>query len=173
MPAVPAPTDDYGPAYETLKAYLITTSNHDRSTKLFLAPVLLNRWSAGRGVDPERVQLAQKQFEFYAEELKVANPFSSENDTLAVDRARRYLRQFGGIDRVYQFMLSEAGKSNPAVDYHQTFPTAGQAVVDRTIVSGAFTKGGWAFIQNPFKDPSRFFRRGQRGLCRVGAAGIH
>lgn len=172
MPAVPAPTDEYGPAYETLKAYLITTSNHDRSTKLFLAPVLLNRWSAGRGVDTERIQLAQKQFEFYAEELKLANPFPSENDTLAVERARRYLRQFGGIDRVYQFMLSEAGKSNPAVDYHQTFPTAGQAVVDRTIVPGGFTKGGFAFMQNAFKDPSRFFSGEQWVLGEQGAAGI-
>jgi type VI secretion system protein ImpL len=172
MPAMPAPADEYGPAYETLKAYLITTSNHDRSTKLFLAPVLLNRWSAGRGVDAERVQLAQKQFEFYAEELKVKNPFSSENDTLAVERARRYLRQFGGIDRVYQFMLSEAGKSNPAVDYHQTFPTAAQAVVDRTIVPGGFTKGGWAFMQNAFKDPSRFFSGEQWVLGEQGAAGV-
>ena len=113
LPATPAPGYEYNPVYDTLKAYLITTSNHDRSTRLFLGPVLQNRWSSGRGVDPERVQLAQKQFDFYAEELKVANPFSSENDSLAIERARRYLKQFGGIDRVYQFMLAEAGKSSP------------------------------------------------------------
>jgi type VI secretion system protein ImpL len=172
LPGTPSPADEYGPTYDTLKAYLITTSNHDRSTKLFLAPVLLNRWSAGRGVDPERLQLAQKQFEFYAEELKVANPFSSENDTLAVERARRYLRQFGGIDRVYQFMLTEAAKSNPPVSYHQLFPNAAQAVVDRTVVPGAFTKAGWAFMQNAFKDPSRFFSGEQWVLGEQGAAGL-
>ena len=29
---------EYGPTYDTLKAYLITTSNHDKSTRDFLAP---------------------------------------------------------------------------------------------------------------------------------------
>ncbi len=172
LPVTPSPTDDYNSTYATLKAYLITTSNHDRSTRLFLAPVLLNRWSAGRGVDAERAQVAQKQFEFYADELKLANPFSSENDTLAVERGRRYLRQFGGLDRVYQFMLAEAEKGNPAVNYHQVFPAAAQAVVDRTIVHGAFTKGGFAFMQNAFRDPSRFFSGEQWVLGEQGAAGL-
>ena len=34
LPAAPGPNDQYGPAYDTLKAYLITTSNHDKSTEL-------------------------------------------------------------------------------------------------------------------------------------------
>ncbi|HKX00304.1 MAG TPA: ImcF-related family protein [Bryobacteraceae bacterium] len=172
LPLVPSPSDEYGATYETLKAYLITTSNHDKSTRMFLGPVLANRWSAGRNVDAERLQLAQKQFDFYAEELKAANPFSSENDTLAVDRARRYLRQFGGIDRVYQFMLAEAAKSNPAVNFHQAFPNAAQAVIDRTVVTGAFTKGGWTFMQNAFRDPSRFFSGEQWVLGDQGSAGL-
>ena len=37
LPARPAATDNYGFTYDTLKAYLITTSNHDKSTKTFLA----------------------------------------------------------------------------------------------------------------------------------------
>ncbi|MBZ5595569.1 MAG: hypothetical protein LAP39_25295 [Acidobacteriia bacterium] len=172
LPVTPAPGYEYNPTYDTLKAYLITTSHHDRSTRLFLSPVLLNQWSAGRGVDPERIQLAQKQFDFYAEELKVANPFSSENDSLAVERARRYLKQFGGVDRVYQFMLAEAAKSNAPLNYHQVFPNAAQAVVDRTIVPGAFSKGGWAFMQSAFKDPSRFFSGEAWVLGEQGAAGL-
>jgi type VI secretion system protein ImpL len=172
LPAVPSPADEYGPTYDTLKAYLITTSHHDRSTRLFLAPVLLNRWSAGRSVDPERLQLAQKQFEFYAGELKIENPYSSENDAAAVELARRYLKQFGGTDRVYQFMLAEAGKGNPPINYHQVFPNAAQAVVDRNIVPGAFTKGGWAFMQNAFKDPSKFFSGEQWVLGDQSAPGL-
>src|SRR5579864_3823532 len=172
LPVTATPTEEYGPTYDTLKAYLMTTSHHDKSTRLFLGPVLLNRWSAGRGVDPDRLPLAQKQFDFYAEELKVANPFSSENDTLAVERARRYLKQFGGIDRVYQFMLAEAAKSNPPVNFHLAFPNAAQAVVDRTVVPGAFTKGGWAFMQGAFRDPSRFFSGEQWVLGDQGATGL-
>jgi type VI secretion system protein ImpL len=172
LPVTPAPGYEYNPVYDTLKAYLITTSNHERSTKPFLSPVLLNHWSSGRGVDPERMQLAQKQFDFYAEELKLANPFPTENDSLAIERARRYLKQFGGIDRVYQFMLAEAAKSNPALNYHQTFPNAAQAVVDRTLVPGAFSKGGWAFMQSAFKDPSRFFSGESWVLGEQGAIGL-
>ena len=172
LPANPAPGDEYGPAYDTLKAYLITTSNHDKSTKLFLAPVLMNRWLAGRNLDPERTQLAQKQFDFYSEELKAANPFSSENDGLAVERARRYLKQFGGIDRVYQSMLAEAAKTNPSINFHRVFPAAAEAVVDRTEVAGAFSKGGWTFMQSALKDPSRFFNGEQWVLGDQGATSL-
>jgi type VI secretion system protein ImpL len=147
----------YAPTYQALKAYLITTSNHDKSTLLFLSPVLRDRWSAGRNIDPDRLQLAQKQFDYYAQELKAANPFSTENDTLAVERARAYLKRFTGGDSVYQYMLAEAEKASRPVNFHQTFPAAGQAVIDRTIVPGAFTKGGWVFMQNAFRNPSQYF----------------
>jgi type VI secretion system protein ImpL len=175
LPPTPGPA--YSPTYQTLKAYLITTSNHDKSTRMFLSPLLLDRWSAGRNVEPERSQLAQKQFDFYAEELKAANPFSSENDTLAVERARTYLKRFSGVDSVYNYMLDEAGKTNRPVSFHQVFPAAAQAVVDRKVVPGAFTKGGWAFMQNAFKDPSRFFSgelwvMGEQGATGLGAAAV-
>ncbi len=162
----------YAPTYQTLKAYLITTSNHDKSTQMFLSPVLLDRWSAGRNFDPDRLQLAQKQFDFYAEELKAANPFSTENDTLAVERARSYLKRFSGGDSVYQYMLAEAEKASRPVSFHQIFPAAGQAVVDRTIVPGAFTKAGWVFMQNAFKNPSQYFSGEQWVMGAQGATGV-
>ena len=74
LPGAPGPNDQYGPAYDTLKAYLITTSNHDKSTSLFLSPVLMKAWVAGRDIDQDRVQLAQKQFDFYSEQLKIREP---------------------------------------------------------------------------------------------------
>jgi type VI secretion system protein ImpL len=170
LPATSGPA--YAPTYQTLKAYLITTSNHDKSTQMFLSPVLLDRWSAGRNIDPDRLQLAQKQFDFYAEELKAANPFSAENDTLAVERARAYLKRFTGGDSVYQYMLAEAEKASRPVSFHQIFPAAGQAVVDRTIVPGAFTKSGWVFMQNAFKNPSQFFSGEQWVMGAQGATGV-
>ena len=71
-------------------------------------------WKNDRTVDDERTQLAQKQFDFYAGELKDENPFSSVNDGAAVAHARTYLSQFAGVDRVYAFMLSEAGEEQSA-----------------------------------------------------------
>jgi len=170
LPASGGPA--YAPTYQNLKAYLITTSNHDKSTQMFLSPVLLERWSAGRNIDPERLQLAQKQFDFYAEELKAANPFSAENDTLAVERARAYLKRFTGGDSVYVYMLAEAEKASRPVSFHQIFPAAGQAVVDRTIVPGAFTKGGWAFMQNAFKNPNQYFSGEQWVMGAQNTVGV-
>ncbi|MFB3829119.1 MAG: ImcF-related family protein [Bryobacteraceae bacterium] len=155
LPATPGP--EYEPTYNALKAYLITTSHHDKSTRLFLAPFLLARWSAGRGVDAERMDLARKQFEFYSEDLKLANPYSSENDGLAIEKARRYLAQFAGVERVYQFMLAECSKTNPPVNFNKKFPGSAETVIDNYDVAGPFTKGGWDFMKNAIRNSDKFF----------------
>ena len=140
LPGAPGPNDQYGPAYDTLKAYLITTSNHDKSTSLFLSPVLMKAWVAGRDIDQDLTQLAQKQFDFYSEQLKIQNPYSSEYDTLVVARARNYISQFSGVERVYRFMLAEADKANPPINFNKKFPGSAEVVVDRT-------RSGWSLHQ--------------------------
>ncbi|MDR3677184.1 MAG: ImcF-related family protein [Acidobacteriota bacterium] len=157
LPSAPGSSDQYGPPYDTLKGYLITTSNHDKSTSLFLSPVLMKAWAAGRDIDQDRVQLAQKQFDFYSEQLKIQNPYSSENDTLVISRARNYLSQFSGVERVYRFVLAEAEKVNPSINFNKKFPGSAEVVVDRTEVSGAFTKSGWAFMQNALQNLPKYF----------------
>ncbi|MBI4877912.1 MAG: hypothetical protein HY822_25045 [Acidobacteria bacterium] len=157
LPATPGPTDEYSPTYDTLKAYLITTSHHDKSTKLFLAPFLMGRWLAGRELEQERKDLAQKQWDFYSEDLKISNPYSPENDAASIDRARRYLAQFSGIERVYQFMLAEANRNNPSVNFNQKFPGSAEVVVNNRDVPGAFTKQGFAWMQNAIKKADQYF----------------
>ena len=157
LPVTPGPNDQYGPVYDTLKAYLITTSNHDKSTHVFLSPVLMKAWAAGRDIDQDRVQLAQKQFDFYSDQLKDANPYSSENDTLAVQRARNYLSQFSGGERVYRFMLAEASKADPSINFNRKFPGSAEVVTDGKEVEGAFTKAGWGFMQDAFKNLPKYF----------------
>ncbi len=155
LPLTPGP--EYSPTYDALKAYLITTSHHDKSTKLFLSPVLTKWWSGSRGPDPDRLALAQKQFDFYATELKEENPYAKENDGFAIERARAYLKQFAGAERVYAFMLAEAGKNNPPIDYNRQFPGASQVVTEPHIVPGAFSKGGWAFMKDAIAHADRYF----------------
>jgi type VI secretion system protein ImpL len=170
LPATPGP--GYGPTYDTLKAYLITTSHNEKSSREFLSPVLLNTWSANRNVDPERMQLAQKQFDFYSEELKTANPFSKENDGAAIEKARRYLAQFAGFERVYQAMLVDASKGNPPINFNRKFPGSAEVVVDAYEVKGPFTKGGWDFMKNAIKNPDRYFSGEQWVLGEQGATSI-
>ena len=157
LPGTPGPTDDYTPPYKSLKAYLETTSNHDKATHDFLPPVLLDRWGASRNVDPERVQLAQNQFEFYTDELKLANPCSSDNDAASIGNARHYLSQFGGLQRVYQAMLADAGKGGQPINFNKRFPGSAEEVIDGYDVAAAFTKPGWDFMKGALKDPGKYF----------------
>ncbi len=172
LPASLSPTDSYQYAYDTLKSYLITTSNHEKSTRMYLTPVLLDRWLAGRSLDAPRLDLARKQFDFYSEELKTENPFSSENDSAAIERARRYLSQFAGTERVYQFMLSEANKANPSINFNARFPGSSAAVIDSYDVPGAFTKSGWKTMSDDLKHVDRFFNGEQWVLGNQSASDL-
>jgi type VI secretion system protein ImpL len=157
LPATPTPSDSYGFTYDTLKAYLIATSNHDKSTKEFLAPVLQDRWLAGRQLDAERAGLARTQFDFYAAELAEENPYSSDNDAASVERARTYLSQFAATERIYRAMLDEANRKSPAINFNREFPGSADAVVDGKAVDGAFSKNGFAFMQDAMAHSERFF----------------
>src|SRR6185503_11175303 len=99
-----------------------TTSHPEKSTAEFLAPALMTRWLGGRGIDSARAQLARKQFETYANELKYANPFPDTADAAAVAKGRKFLRQFAGSERIYQFMLAEAAKTNPPAQFNKKVP---------------------------------------------------
>ncbi len=155
LPASPTPTDPYSPPYNTLKAYLITTPEWKRSTRAFLSPYLANRWSEGRNIDPERLALAQKQFDFYSDELSVRNPFSAQGEVETVEHARRYLKQFNADERIYQALLEEASKRTQSINFNRMF--ANESVSDPREVRGAFTKDGWAFMQSAFKKPDTIF----------------
>lgn len=157
LPATPGPQDDYKSAYENLKAYLITTSNHEKSTREFLSPVLLAAWTAGREVGEDRKDLARRQFDFYSDALTFANPYSSQNDTRAIGQARAYLAHFAGTERVYQSMLAAASAKNKGVNFNRDFPGSAEVVINHLDVPGAFTKGGWTFMQDAIRNPGRFF----------------
>jgi len=177
LPGAPAPEYPYGTTYDSLKAYLITTSNHDKSTKEFLPPVLLNRWSTNRNVDPERMQLAQKQFEFYATELKESNPYPPDNDAAAIGRARSYLSQFAGVERVYQAILADAAKQGQPINFNRQFPGSAEVVIDNQEVAAPFTKPGATFVKNALKNPEKYFAGeawvlGEQGAAKVDRANL-
>lgn len=157
LPNAPGPNDLYQPTYDTLKAYLMTTSHHEKSTRLFLSPLLIERWSANRNLDAQRLELARRQFDFYSDELKAANPFSSENDGLAIAHARRYLMLFNAVERIYQFMIAEANRKNPPVNFNRQFPGSAGYVINNIDIAGAFSKDGIAFMADAIKHADRFF----------------
>ena len=157
LPSKPGPSDQYKPTYDTLKAYLITTSHHEKSTRAFLSPLLYERWAAGRQVDPDRAELARRQFDFYSDELALANPYSSNNDGEAVEWARSYLAQFNAVESIYQFILAEATRQKPPINFNRQFKGSSAYVVNNHDVSGAFSLDGWKFVDDAINNVKRFF----------------
>ena len=158
LPATPAPDQHpYQPTYDELKAYLITTTHHEKSSRAFLTPVLMRWWTNRHEIDSERIQLAQKQFDFYADDLKEPGACTSEADSDAIARTRGYLKQFGGFEQVYGYMLAEADKHGTPVNFNRQFPGSAAFVVDGYDVRAAFSKGGWQFMNDNFGRADQFF----------------
>ena len=170
VPDTPGPNDSYDKTYDELKAYLITTSNNDKSTREFLSPVLATHWTAGRDIDPGRLALARNQFDFYSTELAAGNPFPSSNDAKSIGRARSYLFQFNGIARVYQQLLSKASVKNPEVSFNEKFRDSIGVIVSNHKVKGAFTIGGFNFMQEALKNPGSYLHGDEWVLGRPTAA---
>ena len=147
---------DYGPAYDRLKAHLITTTNPDKSTTAFLSPVLLAHWSSGRPVDGERATLARRQVDRYATALPIDNPYPGAADSAGVARARAFLSGFAGDERIYQFLLSEAARAGVPAQFNRAFPGSAATVRDEYEVPAAFTKRGWSAARGAFDNIERY-----------------
>jgi type VI secretion system protein ImpL len=172
LPLTPGSGDAYSPVYATLKAYLITTADPDKASCPFLTPELMKDWAGGSKPSSAQSRLAQSQFNFYCEQLKAGNPYSSKYDTAAVVRARGYLAQFGATQRIYQAMISSASKANPEFNYRQQFPQAEALVRDSNVVPGAFTKAGWKFMQDAIAHSDRYFSGEEWVLGKQSAQSI-
>ena len=155
LPPQPGPNDEYKHPYEELKAYLITTSNHDKSTAEFLPRVLTGVWSDKRGIDSDRIGLANLQFDYYSKELASDGLFSKENDQAVIEQARKYLAQFSGIERIYQPLLEKASQNNPPVSFSEKFPDSNGVVTSNHQVNGAFTLGGFKVMDEAIRNPSQ------------------
>jgi type VI secretion system protein ImpL len=161
LPVKAAPTDEYQATYKPLKAWLITTSNPDKSTTDFLPPVLESEWVAGRTISGETQQLAQNQFDYYAGALLEPNSCmvalgGAKPDATLVANTRGYLNSFQGIDHVYLSMKAAADRKFPAIDFKKLYPNSVRYVIAPTIVDGAFSKDGFAFMQNAIQHPDQY-----------------
>ena len=173
-PAPNAPNDAYEKAYNELKAYLITTepTDHDKSTKEFLTPVLMTHWVNGREIDNDRKNLAALQFDYYAVELAKENPFSTGSSRVLIEQARAYLQQFAGIDRFYAQLLSKASQNNRDLSFNEQYPDSVGIIISGHKVTGAFTRSGFQFVQDALKTPATYMSGEEWVLGKTGAQDI-
>jgi len=151
-PPTNAPNDAYERTYNELKAYLITTSYHEKSTKEFLTPVLMNHWVADRDVDKDRKDLASQQFDFYGTELAKENPFSTGNSPSMILHTQAYLNGFAGANRFYAQLLAKV-LSNREQSFNDAYPDANGVITSTHKVKAAFTRAGYLFVQEALKNP--------------------
>jgi type VI secretion system protein ImpL len=171
-PPANAPNDAYEKTYSRLKAYLITTSFHEKSTKEFLTPVLMSHWVDSREIDKDRKDLASSQFDFYSTELAKENPFSNGNSPSMIVRSQAYLNGFAGIDRYYVGLLAKASQNNRDVSFNEEYPDSNGVIVSAHKVKGAFTRGGYQFVQDALKNPSLYMGGEEWVLGKSVAQGL-
>jgi type VI secretion system protein ImpL len=159
LPETPNETSEYGIVYDALKSHLITTSHPQESTPEFLTPVLERNWSAARELDAERLELARRNFDFYAAELPLGNPYTDGPRDATVARTRVFLQNFADTDRLYQALVTEASQRAAPVQFHRAYPGAEPVVQNTFLVPGAFTTDGWNTVQASLADVDQLFNR--------------
>jgi type VI secretion system protein ImpL len=155
LPDQPGPNDSYETTYDELKAHLITAQYYDKSNKEIPGQLMARRWADARGVDQERADLAQRQFEYYAAELTSGDPIGTKEDNAAVAQARSYLAKFGGIERYYRPLLDQASRASVDASFSVKFPDANGVVVSTHTMKGAFTPAGYQTFKAAIYDPAR------------------
>ncbi len=150
-PANPS-DDDYSSSYDSLKAYLMTTLKPEKSNTPFLSQFLQRKWSA-LSDSAEQNRLALQQFTFYADDLRIDNPFPVKDDPLvneAVGQGRHYLAAFTSANFVYRGYLAKVRqtcKCTP-LNFSQKYPDAEGVVREPKTIDPAFTKEGWKIMQD-------------------------
>lgn len=171
LPDAPQATSDtgaYQSAYNALEAYLITTSHPDKSQSKILTPIFLQYWAGSRPIDDQK-DLAQKQIDFYGDALLTNPPYAIQPDAQLVGHTQIYLSNFLAETRIYQNMLADADKASPSVDFNRLYPDALRYVSDAHIVHGAFTRAGFAFMQDAIQHPEKY-AQGERWVLGDHAA---
>lgn len=137
----------YQAAYSGLKAYLVMTSQAERSDPDFLVPVLMRHWPGREGADGRLQELVRAQFETYARELQHGDPYQLPAEAELVADVREFLRRFASVDRFYQSMIARASQESEAIRFSDAFPGSGSVLRTSHAVPGAYTEQGWRFIQ--------------------------
>lgn len=149
----PRPEDDCGYSYETLRAYLITTSQWKRvageGEPARLKSVLQGRWAERREgeIGPARLKLADEEVQFYSSDLANGNPFSETEDATGVHRARVFLSACSGLDAIYGRLINDASGQNPPVNYNAIYRGTEKCVLNNRDIRGAFTRKGWEWMK--------------------------
>ena len=168
----PQSSVDSGAAYDSLKAYLLTTSEYKRNTGAFLSDFLMKEWNKGLEDPGTRKPLIEQQFDFYSSELTIDNPYSKTSDPGYVDPTRAYLNKMAGIQRIYLTILADARQKSKSYRYSTEHPDAADVVRVTKDVDGPFTAAGWKVMDDNLKNSGKFLQGEQWVLGSGGQQNV-
>ena len=145
----------YDPPYNTLRAHLMISgscavepaflSSQLRQVRARMVPSATADWP----------READRQTDFYAAELARGYPWRLTEDIEGRERARQYLGQVRGIDRLYQNILANVekklGKTTRLSDLADNYT---QVLTGPNEVRPAFSPAGWDYLEKASKDVS-------------------
>ncbi|MBS1833458.1 MAG: hypothetical protein JST65_12115 [Acidobacteria bacterium] len=149
----PDPTDSFGTSYDRVKAHLLTTREYkrikdekDRKYGEWLGSTLHANWACKpEEIGGERMELARKQFAFYANDLANGNPYSDKEDS-SVPPAQAYLRAFAGGESAFQALLAQADRQKGPQTFNEFLPGSAANVIGTVPVRFGYTKKGYEFM---------------------------
>jgi type VI secretion system protein ImpL len=172
---VAAPEESNSQVFETLKAYLMITSNPEKSDPNFLGPRLTGFWSTGEA-ESDRNGLAKAQFTYFANQLLKQNPREEQADIAAIEQARAYLRTCNQAESRYRALLAQADVKFPPFDFAKRYPDAAGLVKETKVVRGAFTKPAWEYVASQIPNLDQFasddWVLGPGGVATLNVAGV-
>lgn len=142
-----------GDVYKELKTYRTLTSGICSTDDTLVASTMLPMWVEALSPNPQSQALADNQIQFYARELKIADPFGKRipENSLAVLKAQRYLRDLTGPDKILQAVLNQVRQVSPeslsayASNYIQVLSGPDQ-------IEGPYTREGWTSVEESIRN---------------------
>jgi type VI secretion system protein ImpL len=153
LPREPDQDSNFGRTQDAFAAYMLTSRRNDLSTPADLAVPLLDNWRQ-TDTPAEHVELASRQFEFFAMELPYRKPYPDDvADDEVVAKAQDFLLNFGS-DVYYAALISTLNRHR-AVRFEGPYDYASNP---RT-VRGAFTMDGLRDFQAALDSVESIFDR--------------
>lgn len=169
LPSSPKPDEPYLPVFRTLQTHLMLSSSPCGLDAGLAAETLKDAARDWTAATAEWRTLAFRQIDFYSQELRYGQPCRLPLNEEARTRARQYLAQVRGVDRLYAGLL--AGASQQAASpqrLRDLSPDYASVLAGPPEANAAFSKSGWSYMQKASKGA----RGGLPGEdCVLGDAG--
>lgn len=159
LPATALAGAQYQDNYARLKTYLITTDFHDSSTVDYVAPQLLADWPGAAAADTTTLELARRQFERFARELRYADLYRRRSVPAVVTHARDVINMSSGEEPIYQALIADASNREPEFNFNRLNNAGLRTLNVPKSVPGAFTDKGWARVHAGLANIDAYLRR--------------